>query len=134
MLVALASAVACNNDNAVNPVPYVSVHEDIYLKDLRYQTLQQPGGYIYFDEAGFRGLIIYNEGSAFRAFDRACTHDPRSECTPVVVDASTLFMEHDCCGSVFNFDGRPSAGPAQFRLMEYTTFVEGDFLLVRSDF
>ena len=134
VFVVLATAVACHDDNGINPVPYVFVYEDVYLKDLRYQALLQTGGHIYLDDAGFRGLILYNEGSGYRAFDRACTHDPRSECTPVEVDASTLFMVHDCCGSVFGFDGQPSAGPAQLRLKEYTTFVEGDYLLIRSDF
>lgn len=132
--IALSIASSCDDSGGVNPIPYVFVHEDIYLKDLRYQALQQTGGHIYFDDAGFRGLIIYNDGSGYRAFDRACTFDPRSECTPIEVDASTLFMVHSCCGSVFGFDGEPTSGPATFRLMEYTTFIEGDFLLVRSDF
>ncbi len=79
-------------------------------------------------------MILYNDGTgSYRAFERACTHDPRSECEPVKVDDSTLFMVHPCCTSVFNFNGTPTGGPARLSLREYATYVEGDYLLIRNE-
>ena len=124
---------ACNENNPVDLIPFAYVNTDLYLKNIQYQDLRQHGGFIYLDQVGFRGIIVYNDAGRYRAFERACTYDPRSDCEPVKVDDSTLFMVHDCCSSVYNFDGNPTAGPAPLPLREYITFVEGDYLLIRSE-
>ena len=113
------------------PIPFTLVNEDLNLTNLQYLNLTNTGGYVYFNTAGFAGLIIYNEGNGYyRAFERACTFDPRSDCEPVIVDPSGLFMKHTCCKSNFNFNGEPTGGPASLRLLEYRTFVEGSYLKI----
>ncbi len=111
-------------------IPYTIVNEDINLKNLQYLNLNNTGGYVYY-EAGYRGLIIYNEGNdIYRVFDRACTFDPHSSCEPIVVDPSGLFLKHACCNSNFNFSGEPTGGPASVILLEYRTFVDGNYLKI----
>lgn len=113
-------------------IPYTLVSEDINVKYIQNINLTNIGGYIYYD-AGYRGLIIYHEGNGvYRAFERACTFDPRSSCDPVVVDESGLFMKHECCKSTFDFNGNPSGGPASLRLLQYAVYVYGDYLKIRN--
>lgn len=124
---------SCEREEVNPTIPFTIVNEDINITNIQYLNLNNPGGYVYFN-AGYRGLIIYNEGGgAYRVFERACTFDPRSECEPIVVDASGLFMKHECCKSTFNFNGTPTGGPAFRNLLEYRTFLDGIFLKITSD-
>ncbi len=128
----LALITGCGDEQNPSKIPYVLVDEDINLKNLLYQDLEKDGGYIYFN-AGYKGLIIYNNGGTFKAFERACTYDPASDCVPLEVDDSGLFIIHTCCGSNFDFNGNPLGGPATFPLLQYSTYINGDYLLIRSE-
>jgi hypothetical protein len=122
---------ACEKEFRDEIIPFTLVNEDLNLTNLQYLSLKNTGGYVYLNEAGYSGIIIYNEGNGFyRAFDRACTFDPRSGCDPVIVDPSGLFMKHICCNSSFDFTGAPLGGPASLRLLEYRTFVDGNYLKI----
>jgi hypothetical protein len=114
-------------------IPFAFVSEDINLTNLQYLNLQNIGGYVYY-QAGYKGIIIYNEGNGvFRAFERACSYDPRSSCDPVTVDESSLFLKHECCNSSFNFNGNPMSGPASVDLLQYAVFVDGTYLKIRNE-
>ena len=123
---------SCEKQLPYEAIPYTIINEDINLNNLQYLNLSNIGGYVYYD-AGYRGLLIYHEGGGiYKAFERACTHDPRAECTPVEMDESTLFMKHDCCGSTFNLDGNPTGGPASLNLLRYDVYVDGIYLKIRN--
>ena len=114
-------------------IPFTFVNEDINLTNLQYINLQSIGGYVYYD-AGYKGIIIYHEGGGvYKAFERACSFDPRSSCDPVVVDESSLFIKHECCNSSFNFDGNPTGGPASLNLLQYAVYVDGNYLKIRNE-
>ena len=116
-------------------IPYTIVNEDILLTNLQYLNLSNMGGYVYLNEAGYRGLIIYHEGNdVYRVFERACSYDPRSDCGPVEVDQSTLFMKHTCCSSTFDFHGNPTGGPASVDLLQYSAYVDGNYLKIRNEY
>jgi len=113
-------------------IPFALVNEDINLNNIQYLNLSNPGGYVY-HPAGYKGLIIYHEGGgAYRVFERACSYDPRSECSPVVMDESTLFFKHQCCNSTFSLSGNPTGGPASLNLLEYYSIVDGNYLKIRN--
>lgn len=123
----------CKTDIPENPIPYVMVYEEINLNDIRHQDLQQPNGYIYLNDAGFKGLIIHSDGSGnYRAFDRACPYHPQDPCALVSMHSSGFYMEDDCCGSTFDLSGAPTGGPAQNFLRRYATFIDGNYLIVSS--
>ena len=124
----------CGDHFATDKIPFAYVSEDINLTNVQYANLHNDGGWVYFDGSGYRGLIIYHvSGDDYRVFERACPYDPRSDCDPVQVDDSGLFMIHKCCKSTFYFDGQPYGGPAELPLRQYNTYVDGNFLLIRSD-
>ena len=128
---------SCDQQPLDGIIPFSFVNQDINLNLIQYQELSNIGGYIYINEAtnaGYKGLIVYHEGNeVYRVFERACTFDPNSDCTPIVVDESDLFMIHECCQSTFNFNGNPTGGPASLRLLEYSTFVDGFYLKIRNN-
>ncbi len=118
-------------------IPFAIVNVDINLNLIQYQDLWNPGGYVYIEEgdnSGFKGIIVYHEGNGiYRAFERACSYDPHSDCEPVIVDESDLFMIHSCCNSTFNYYGNPTGGPASLDLLQYATYVDGIYLKIRNN-
>ena len=124
---------SCGDETPDAIIPFAFVNEDINLNLIQYQSLKNNGGFVYYD-AGYKGLIIYHEGNGiYRVFERACSYDPTSSCSPVTVDASGLFMKHDCCKSSFGFDGNPSGGPATVQLLQYYAIVDGIYLKIRNE-
>ena len=132
---AVASFYSCNDHYAVDQIPITYVEKDINLTNVQYANLWNDGGWVYLDGEGYRGLIIYHpSGNEYRVFERACPYDPRSDCDPVTVDSSGLFMTHPCCKSTFNFDGQPSGGPADLPLRQYHAYLDSNnMLLIRSE-
>lgn len=130
VLLALAS---CNEPiPEQQQIPLTLISEDVNLNHLQNFDLNRQGGYIYFD-AGYKGLLIYHQGGGvYRVFERACTHDPHSDCTPLEVDDSGLFIIHKCCNSTFNFNGDVTNGPATLRLLEYQNYVDGPYIKIRN--
>jgi hypothetical protein len=135
LIIALFSS--CEKEPIDELIPFTFVNIDINLDLIQYQNLRNPGGYVYLDQeasSGYRGIILYHEGNGnHRAFERACTFDPNSDCEPVKIDDSGLFMIHKCCNSTFNFNGNPMGGPASRNLLQYSTYLDGIYLKIRNN-
>jgi hypothetical protein len=127
--------VAACSDNEVPPrqqFPFVPVDVEINLQDLRYQNLHNEG-WLYVD-GGVHGLLIIKEGAnLYRAFDRACPYHPREACAVVSMHSSTFYLVDDCCGSQFDKSGNVTKGPALQPLFQYTTYQNGNFLIIRNE-
>ena len=125
---------SCTDETPVTTIPYAYVNQDLNINQIKYQDLRRQGGYIYLeqgDNSGYRGIVVYHEGNGvYRAFERACTYDPRATCDPIVMDDSGLFMIHTCCNSSFNFNGNPMSGPATLDLLQYQTYLDGIYLKI----
>jgi len=132
----LISISSCNEEIPDEIIPYAYVNLELNLNLIQYQELRNIGGYLYIDPiegAGYKGIIIYHEGNdVYKAFERACSYDPRANCDPVVVDESGIFMIHKCCNSSFNFNGNPTGGPASLDLLQYRTYVDGIYLKINN--
>ena len=101
----------------------------------QYQRLKMDGGYVYIEDGGLRGIILYraSEGS-YIAFERACPYHPEATCAQVQVDGSSLFMIERCCNSSFGFsDGQPTSGPAQRPLIQYRIDITGTTLKISDE-
>src|SRR5690606_38868577 len=69
-------------------VPNILVDVTLNLNQPTYQPINVVGGMIYFNEAGYRGLLIYRYSvDEFRAYDRACTYLPSEPCHVVGLDS-----------------------------------------------
>ena len=124
---------SCQSEAPETQIPYVFVHQEINLNDLRYQELHQPNGYIYLP-GGVRGLVVISDGfGSYQAFDRACPYHPQEECAQIEMHESGFYLFDDCCDSTFGLSGQPTGGPAQTPLRPYTTFLNGDYLVISSE-
>lgn len=110
--------------------PYVSIHLDLGI----YSDLGQlgPGGYIFKDGYGVKGLIIYMDyENNYYVFDRACTYEKDFSCK-VTSSSSSLAVSCPCCNSQFLLGEStdPIKGPASHPLVRYNAFVDGSFLRI----
>ncbi len=122
---------ACSDKNErVDYIPNVHVNEQINLTNIQYTALRQDRGFVYLS-GGVRGIIIIRQSSnRYLAFEQNCTYQPFDSCATVKVDASSLFLQDDCCGSQFDFTGAVIAGPARFPLKQYSTSLSGNLLYI----
>jgi len=124
-------ASSCEQESNGPKIPFVPVYEEIAYQSVAYKDLWNLNGHIEIDDAGYKGIIVFNQGgNVFRAFEQACSYDPLESCSKVVVDDSGLFLIDKCCNSTFDFSGIPTGGPAFRPLLEYNTRIEGNFLIV----
>lgn len=122
--------------NAQDNMPPAQVKLEINLRNMEFRDLKSPKGWVYIDNVGLKGIIVYKtpEGD-YIAMDRACPYDfqEASPCGRVEVDDSNFFMEDDCCNSSYSMDGYVQGGPAQRPLRKYYTAVSDDYLYINSD-
>jgi hypothetical protein len=118
-------------DDAIPPVTFPDIFINLSLP--AYVALAADGGSLYVN-GGVRGIIIYRQNvSTYLAFERNCSFQPNDACATVEVHSSTLFMQDVCCGSVFNFIGEPTGGPAWRPLRQYVTDLNGTELTVTDE-
>jgi nitrite reductase/ring-hydroxylating ferredoxin subunit len=84
--------------------------------------------------AGFNGngIIIYNGGDAFYAFDRTCPHDYEVNGLSVKVKIDFTIATCPQCGTVYSLSaaGTPASGVGRYPLKNYRTNFDGRFLRV----
>lgn len=125
-----------SSDMTDDPIPYVpfdqiviNLNLPLYSKDLN------ANGYVYLDQGGVRGIILYRQNATtYLAFERNCSFHPNEACATVEVHASTLYMTDACCGSTFTFpSGEPNGGPAWRPLIQYYTSLRGSELTITDE-
>jgi nitrite reductase/ring-hydroxylating ferredoxin subunit len=75
-----------NNNNPF--VPNFSFSVDINVNLPTFSSLQFPSNAIYIPQgvAGARGIIVFNSGSGYYAYDAACPNQPISSCSTMVIN------------------------------------------------
>ena len=123
--------VKCDNPDRFE-IPGVYFDFTIFIEsDVEFYSLQAAGNSIQLSalsvglsSLGYdnNGIIIYNNGSEFLAFDRTCPHDfPTSIAVNSEGAGSAKCPE---CGSIFMFPALgfpPSGSPSKYPLKEYKT-------------
>ena len=130
LLLATVVLLGCEGNVNVSPIPDVPVNLEVNLNDIDNVALKQIGGFIYAD-GGVRGIILYRKSqNEYKAYDRNCTFQPEDICAQVSFHSSGFYLEDTCCDSVFDTDGFPTGGPAEFPLKEYRVSQAGDILFI----
>ena len=134
LLLLIVALLGCDPNLSDDPIPYTAFPE-IYINLALQVTLKTDGSYIYNNEGGYRGLIIYRKNaSSYLVYERNCSFHPNEACATVDVDVSGLFMRDPCCSSSFSFtDGTPIGGPAWRPLRRYVTILEGTDLYITDE-
>jgi hypothetical protein len=102
----------------------------INLSYPQYQSLKLDGGFMYINDAGIQGVILYrvNE-TTYVVFERKCSINDDA---PVSVDGSSLFMKG--CNATYSFsDGYPTSGQTTQPLLKYRTSLTGQTLVITDE-
>lgn len=128
MISFVLSLASCESDNFIDAIPYVLVDTTLNLSNQQYLPLRIDGGYVEI-LGGYKGIIIYRENAnTYKAFEKASPYRPDEACGEIFVDQSGLFMRDGCDNSIYDFDGNPSGGYAQYPLRQYATQLNGNYL------
>lgn len=84
--------------------------------------------------AGFNGsgIIIFNGGDDFYAYDRSCPYDYAVNGITVRVKADFTVATCPECGTVYSLSasGTPASGPGKYPLKNYRTSFDGRYVRV----
>ncbi|WP_284653729.1 Rieske (2Fe-2S) protein [Flavobacterium terrisoli] len=133
LLLLLPLAYGCDGGsiNNRNPnIPNYTVYLQINMSLPGYSNLQFPSNHIvdYGPMSGARGLVVFNTGSGFVAFDLACPNQPFESC-PSPMTISGIEATCDCDDTVYNLFSGQSPGQ-QYPMKQYRVEVNGNTLVV----
>ncbi len=115
-----------------NGVPYTPVNVTIYPNDPLYFKIQTPGGWIYFNNAGVNGIIIYRKTTTeFVTLERTSTYYPNDAAAIAKVQSDNFTLKDTVSGSKWQIvDGAVINGPATYALRRYQNTYDGNALKI----
>lgn len=120
---------SCSDSGINNSNPFVPNYTftiDVNLNLPAYSNLKFVSNAVYISGIGARGLIIFNTGSGYNAFDAACPNQTISACSTMTINGINAVC--GCDNSEYSlFTGQ---GPLQYPLKQYRVQVNGTVLRV----
>jgi hypothetical protein len=113
------------NDCAL--VPSVNVLERISL--VEHPQLLIPGQSAVLNRGGVAGLIVYNTGKGYIAYDRMSTAEQSSNCA-VEVEAGSPIAKDPCSGATYILSNGSPAAVASCPLRAYRAVKSGETIVV----
>ncbi len=118
---------SCSDKGTVSNNPFVpnySFTVDINMSLPLYSNLQYPSNALYYAGKGVRGIIIFNTGSGYNAFDAACPNQTLSACSTMTIDGINAVCP--CDSKTYSlFTGQ---GSLQYPMKQYRVEVSGTVL------
>lgn len=113
--------------NNTNPfVPNYSFTIDVNLNLPAYSNLKFVSNAVYISGIGARGVIVFNTGSGYNAFDAACPNQTISACSTMTINGINAVC--GCDNSEYSmFTGQ---GQLQYPMKQYRVQVNGNVLRV----
>ena len=113
-----------NNPN----IPNNPVNLSLNMSLPQYSNLQFPSNHIVDYSQGARGIVVFNTGSGYNAFDLACPNQPFTTCTsPMTING--IEAECGCDNTVYNLFSGQSPGQ-QYPMKPYHVEVSGGNLII----
>ncbi len=140
-MVAFPMLFGCSTNSANNNNPYLpnySVNLDVNMNLPAYSSLLYVSNAVYISGQGVRGIIVFNSGSGYNAFDAACPNQALSSCStmtfkrldpldPQKIDKTTVVCS--CDNAEYSLFSGQSKGK-QYPLKQYRVEVNGNLLRV----
>lgn len=130
LFVAFPFFFCCSGDEFNNKNPYIPNYTftvDINTNLPAYSSLKFPSNAIYYSGVGVRGIIIFNTGSGYNAFDAACPNQALSACSTMSINGINAVCA--CDSAAYSLFTSQSAGK-QYPLKQYRVEVNGDIIRV----
>lgn len=123
----------CTDSNFKNNNPYLPDYSfAVDIKINYYDKLRYSDNAVYIPEAGIRGLIIFNTGTGYTAFDPACPNQSLSDCSIMSLKGSIALCSCDNAEySLYSGQciGKQCTGK-QYAMKQYRVEVNGNNLRV----
>ena len=120
---------SCSDADFNNKNPYLPNYTftlDINTNYPAYSNLQYPSTAIYVPNYGARGLIVFNTGSGYNAFDAACPNQALGSCSTMTIKGINALCP--CDSKEYSlFTGQ---GSMQYPLKQYRIEVIGNIIRV----
>lgn len=123
--------IGCHKDestNSSNPyLPNYPVNLQINMSLPAYSNLQYPSNSVYVGGYGVRGIIIFNTGTGYNAFDAACPNQALTSCSTMTLDGINAVCS--CDQKEYSlFTGLASG--VEYPMKQYRTSVNGSVINV----
>lgn len=129
LFVVISMFSGCSNAAFNNKNPYLPNYSftiDINMNLPAYSTLLYPSNAIYYSGQGVRGIIVFNTGSGYNAFDAACPNQALGACSTMTIKGINALCP--CDSKEYSlFTGQ---GGLQYPLKQYRVEVNGNSLRV----
>lgn len=129
-LIVIASLLfSCSESNVNNNNPFVPNYTftlDLNLNLPTYSNLKFVSNAVYVPNIGARGVIVFNTGSGYNAFDAACPNQTISGCSTMTINGINAVC--GCDNATYSlFTGQSNL---QYPMKQYRVQVNGDILRV----
>ena len=129
IFILFSAFISCSDNGPVNTNPFIPNYTftvDININLPSYSKLLYPSNAVYFAGKGVKGLIIFNTGSGYNAFDAACPNQTPSTCSPMTIDGIDAVCS--CDNKTYSlFSGQ---GSLQYPMKQYRVEVNGNVLRI----
>lgn len=133
LVLIITFAYGCDNGsvNNNNPnIPNYPVNLQINLSLPAFSNLQFPGNRIIDFSQGARGIVVFNTGSGFVAYDLACPNMAFTVCTtPMTVPTGSVNATCSCDNTVYSLYSGQSAGQP-YPMKQYRVIPNGNTLVI----
>ena len=132
-LLSICFLLACDKDDNINDnnpyLPSYSVNKTINLSLPSYNNLNFPGNSVLVTgvDAGIRGIIVYNTGNGYTAYDAACPNQPLSDCSTMQPNGAIAICP--CDDKQYNLFYGTSSG-MQYPMRRYNVEANGNYLTI----
>ena len=121
--------ISCSDNGPVNTNPFIPNYTftvDINMNLPSYSKLLYPSNAVYYAGKGVKGLIIFNTGSGYNAFDAACPNQTPSTCSPMTIDG----IDAVCSCDTKTYSLFSGQGSLQYPMKQYRVEVNGYVLRI----
>ncbi len=124
---------ACPSDTVVNNNPYLrptSFSYDINMNLPAYSNLQFASNFVILDNIGINGVIVFNTGTGYVAYERSCSNHNLNSCS--LLDVVGIEATCQCADAIKYsiFTGQIINGTGDYGLLTYRVTQSGDVLRV----
>jgi nitrite reductase/ring-hydroxylating ferredoxin subunit len=130
LLIAFPMLFGCSTNSTNNNNPYLPnypVNVDINMNLPAYSNLKFVSNAVYISNQGVRGILVFNSGSGYNAFDAACPNQALSSCSTMTING--IYAVCACDNAEYNLFSGQSTGK-QYPLKQYRVEVNGNLLRV----
>ena len=129
-LIAFPVLFSCSTNSPKNNNPYLPnypVNVDVNMSLPSYSSLLYVSNAVYIPNQGVRGVIVFNSGSGYNAFDAACPNQALSSCSTMTIKGINALCV--CDNAEYSLFSGQCAGK-QYLLKQYRVEVNGNLLHV----